>query len=403
MFISKIIRTPREIGAPSQLLFWGLLLSVLALFFSSNYLKLSSLLLIVLYTQLPVKKIQHYRGEKLETYLLLPCIIGLLFAWKNQLADIIRDILFFLIPYIYFLAGKRFFKQGGDIRQLIFGYSKIYCIVFILILCFYWKEMGFMGVLQIRDFVSPGSFLLVYCIILLYEKRESWQQLLRSPMFIGVHGVFLAQFSRTYMLILAAFFFLSGKKIVSTKVIWRTLLLVVVAAAIAGIFGLYELIGETLRKASTELHFNDAWTQEDMGTSYRAYEIFAAYTEFSKYSLINQLFGGGFGALVPLDFPLTVGGNEYSEIPWMHNGYLYILVKSGLLGMLCYFIFLIKTFSRAQCCADPYGKIMLRGSVAGLLLSNMVICGLFSNESVFCYIVLGYFSSSLATKKIGSK
>ncbi|MDN2677713.1 O-antigen ligase family protein [Janthinobacterium sp. SUN033] len=402
MLIGKIIHTPRQIGAPSQLLFWGLLLSVLALFFSSNYLKLGSLFLTALYIALPVKKVWRYRGEKLELYLLLPCIIGLLFAWKNQLADTVRDILFFLIPYIYFMAGKRFFKQGGNIRQLIFGYSKIYCAIFLLLLCFFWFEMGFIGVLQIRDFVSPGSFLLVYCIVMLYEKRKSWKQVLHNPWFIAVHAVFLAQFSRTYVLILAAFFLLSGRKIIDAKIMWRALALFILAAAVAGAFGLYDLIGETLHKAISELHFNEEWTQEDIGTSYRAYEIFASFREFKNYPVLNEIFGGGFGALVHLDFPVPLGGAEYSEIPWMHNGYLYILVKSGLAGLLCYFIFLLKMFRRAKHCTAPHGRMMILGSIAGLLLSNMVICGIFSNESVFCYIVLGYFSSFLATKKTGS-
>lgn len=401
MLISKIIHTPRQIGAPSQFLFWGLLLSVLGLFFSSNYLKLGSLFLMGLYIFLPVKKIRRYRGEKLEFYLLLPCVIGIFFAWKNHLADAVRDILFFLIPYIYFLAGKRFFKQGGNIRALIFGYSKIYCVIFLLLLCCLWYEMGFIGVLEIRDFVSPGSFLLVYCIVLLYEKRKSWRNLLHNPWFIAVHAVFLAQFSRTYVIILAAFFFLSGKKILDTKIMWRAIAFFFIAALMAGAFGFYDLIGETLHKAISELHFNDDWTQEDMGTSYRAYEIFAAFNEFKNYHFINKIFGGGFGALVHLDFSVVLGGGEYSEIPWMHNGYLYILIKSGLIGMLCYLTFLVKIFRRAKHCIDSRGRVMILGSIAGLLLSNMVICGIFSNESVFCYIVLGYFSSFLATKKTG--
>ena len=69
--------------------------------------------------------------------------------------------------------------------------------------------------------------------------------------------------------------------------------------------------------------------------------------------------------------------------------------------MLCYLTFLVKIFKRAKHCVDPRGRVMILGSIAGLLLSNMVICGIFSNESVFCYIVLGYFSSFLATKKTG--
>ena len=128
-----------------------------------------------------------------------------------------------------------------------------------------------------------------------------------------------------------------------------------------------------------------------MGTSYRSYEMSIAYTAFMSSSFVNMVFGGGFGTLLHLDFPIVLGGIEYEDIPWMHNGYLYALLKTGLVGMVSYFIFIIKLHERYSGNFDFIGARLIEVTVIGLLFSTIVINGFFSNESIFAYVVLGYF------------
>jgi hypothetical protein len=78
---------------------------------------------------------------------------------------------------------------------------------------------------------------------------------------------------------------------------------------------------------------------------------------------------------------------------------MYVLIKTGLIGFFCYMIFVIRVFLVATHCHEADGAVLIKVTLIGLLLSNIVICGLFSNESVFAYIALGYFVGSYEAMK----
>ena len=87
---------------------------------------------------------------------------------------------------------------------------------------------------------------------------------------------------------------------------------------------------------------------------------------------------------------MLLAGKEYDAVPWIHNGYLYVLVKVGVLGLLSYLAFFAKMFVGRLPGRRPLGPAIVRGTVGGLLLSNIVVCGWFNIESVFAFVVLGY-------------
>ena len=104
---------------------------------------------------------------------------------------------------MYFAVGRRLQAEGADVRAIIFRYSRWYCLLFLAGAAWQWNLHGFLDVTIVRDFVSPGSFLLVLCLFLLVKGRESWGALLRTPLFLLAAFVFTAQASRTYALVLA--------------------------------------------------------------------------------------------------------------------------------------------------------------------------------------------------------
>jgi hypothetical protein len=163
-------------------------------------------------------------------------------------------------------------------------------------------------------------------------------------------------------------------------------------------FGGHDLAFGFVKKAIFQLSFSDVWTNEDVGTRYRSFETFKTFSTYMSYPFSNMVFGGGFGSLVNLDTSVLLGAREYETIPWLHNGYLYSLIKAGLIGSVSYLIFMVKAYLGAFRCNDLIGKNLIKATVIGLLITNIVICGFFSNESVFAYIVLGYFSGFCAQK-----
>ena len=59
---------------------------------------------------------------------------------------------------------------------------------------------------------------------------------------------------------------------------------------------------------------------------------------------VSFIIGKGFGALVDLKFKAPLSSENIRFIPILHNGYSYILFKTGIIGLFLYLIFLISLY-----------------------------------------------------------
>lgn len=379
-------------GKGAWFLHLGLACALAGLFVPSNFIKLASLAFCALYAYRPGNPRPERRWFGFENLLWVPIAIGASRLLVHGAANAFRDLAFFLIPPVYFAVGRRFQAEEGDVEALVLRYSGWYCLVFLVGAAYQWLSRGFINVTIVRDFVSPGSFLLVLCIFLLVRGRESWGALLRTPIFLLSVFVFAAQASRTYALALAALLLTPRELRVSGKAIIRTVGAVAVVVALVALLELSGPATDLALKWIDELAFQDVWTTDDLGTRYRAYESFAAFTALASFSPVQMALGAGFGLLVDLGVPVLLAGKDYDAVPWIHNGYLYVLVKTGFVGLAAYLLFLARMAVGPYPSTSTLGPALVRGTILGLLLSNIVICGWFNIESVFAYLVLGCMS-----------
>lgn len=377
----------------------ALLASMLSLFITGLPLKLMAVLLTFSYSVSLQNLFLKAHRHGFIWFSILPIGAGLCFATSHAPIDVVRDMYFFSIPYVYCLAGLMLRLNGVDCRALVLRCARIYCGMFIFFAARYYFDEGYLNIQAIRDFVSPGSFLLPLAIVFLY--REQWSALLTTPLFWLAQAIFLLQSSRTYSIILLAFFMFFRK----SRELNRTLsfLLILALLALLGWLTLFDipdiLSMETLHKAYLELSFKDVWTEADMGTSYRAFEAYSAYVAFSGYGVVNMLAGGGFGALVPLEMPVMLAGAEYNAVPWMHNGFMFLLIKTGFAGVVSYGLFFCCLMRSSYFLNDFFHGQLLRMTILAILLANIVICGMFTLEFSFGYILLGYcFASAYIVK-----
>jgi len=368
----------------------GLSFSIAGLFVPSNFIKLASLASCAIFAFGPGRLRSESRRFRLEILLWIPVALGATRILLHGPADGFRDLAYFLIPPVFFAVGRRLQAEGVDVQALVFRYSRIYCLVFLAGVAYQWLSRGSIDVTTVRDFVSPGSFLLVYCLFLLVRGRESSGALLRTPTFLLASLVFVAQASRTYSLALVALLLTPREFQMSGKAIAQAVGAVAAVVAVVALVGGAGAGTDLAVKWIDELAFQDAWTMDDLGSRYRAYESFAAYTSFASLAPLQKAFGAGFGSMIDLGVPVVLAGTEYDAVPWIHNGYLYVLVKVGLVGMAAYLLFLAKVYAASYPDSSTLGPALARGTVVGLLLANIVICGWFNIESVFAYLVLGY-------------
>ena len=378
----------------------GLALALAGLFVPSNFIKLASLAFCSLYAYRPGDPRPGRGWFSFEYLLWVPIALGASRLLVHGPANAFRDLAFFLIPPVYFAVGRRFQAEEGDVEALVLRYSGWYCLVFLASAAYQLLSRGFIDVTIVRDFVSPGSFLLVIAIFLLVRGRESWGALLRTPIFLLSVFVFAAQASRTYALALAALLFTPRELRVSGKAIARTLGAVAAVAGLVVLLGLSRATTDLALKWIDELAFQDVWTTDDLGTRYRAYESFAAFTAFASFSRVQMALGAGFGLVVDLGVAVQLAGKEYDAVPWIHNGYLYVLVKTGFVGLASYLLFLARMAVGPYPSTSTLGPAIVRGIVAGLLISNVVICGWFNIESVFAFLLLGFMSATRVTRPL---
>jgi hypothetical protein len=136
----------------------------------------------------------------------------------------------------------------------------------------------------------------------------------------------------------------------------------------------------------------------DLNAKYRAFEALAALNTYLAGGGWNLLFGNGFGKMVDLGTLMTLGlpgkQTDFQYIPILHNGYLYLLVKTGLVGFLLYASFLVWTFkaffqARVQPALRYWPQVGL-SIVLGTALGTMVMTGPFNKGDFFTtFLVLG--------------
>ena len=88
---------------------------------------------------------------------------------------------------------------------------------------------------------------------------------------------------------------------------------------------------------------------------------------------------------IDLGQKIDLGGFIMREIPVLHNGFLYIILRTGLFGLFFYFIFFYKmkqTIKKNQ-------KMFYYLLVFILLISNFVVGGFFNVEFAFIWFMIG--------------
>ena len=103
---------------------------------------------------------------------------------------------------------------------------------------------------------------------------------------------------------------------------------------------------------------------------------------------MQYLFGQGFGTLIDLGLYIPLGDEVIRFAPILHNGYMYLLVKTGVIGVLIYLVFLYKLVrigtqhSVVTFDEERYTGRIIVGLSCVFFVSTFVVSGLF-NKSVF--------------------
>jgi len=315
--------------------------------------------------------------------LLLLFPLGVLFALNNEGYDISKDVWYLSKIVILFSAGFTLASRIRNINSFFEMYVAVSVIVSILYLVRFFFLSGQAGSesgLDIAYEVGYMNLTTVFALPLLIRQSKYFIFIRGWIMKCIVASVMLAtmifSYSRTYMLC-AMLAFISTLGMFNNsrrRLLWVLIFAALIAGGTSYLYTLRNIgdIAVSDQKFETkilnsidELIFTSSDDERTAQQKWRGFEVYSAWREFQNSSFLEQIFGRGFGATVDLQkYVQLTEDMVYRFLPTLHNGFFYVLVKYGAVGLLLYALFLLGVLR---------GSNGWKGAPRGNLLSDMRI------------------------------
>ncbi len=148
---------------------------------------------------------------------------------------------------------------------------------------------------------------------------------------------------------------------------------------------------ELFESIETEEIRND---QRLLWEHWRAYEAKKAIDQLNEKGLKSWIIGEGFGSQVDLKTEVNLDGKTFSKVPSIHNGFVNVIFKTGIIGFIFYISFIAFIFVSNQKPKALGGTILINKLLVAtslyMLFNSFVITGFFrSGEfSIFLFGIL---------------
>lgn len=339
---------------------------------------------------------------------------------RYKVYDFIKDIVHFIKPITGLLFGYIVFKRIDNFKlflQTIVKASVISAIIHFFIIVYLVKDRPTLE--DIREFTKDNFLELFGLFLIVYYKKIEGAPLFKSRLYTkGIIALLaisnILYFSRTMIIVAVILLFsvygytkINGRnlKIAGTALIAITLLYVCLYSANIqrgkpGIEGfLYKI------KIAPEEIFTTRINREnrrDLWDHWRGYEAKRAVALMNSEPE-TYIFGAGHGSLINLKFyaPLAAGGKGIRYISELHNGYMYILYKTGFLGILIYLILLGRWYCYIYK-GHNFTNIIISAIGIVYVSSTVTISGLYNGRDIIIFILGGalYYAGQQNKKSV---
>ena len=362
--------------------------------FFNNY-ELSFLVWLIV-TLITIKKSYSLSFLKYLSYFILiiaiSFFVGLFF--DHRLYFIIRDITYLLKPIFGLILGYQlFYNKIKNPFQFIVYAGVAIASYHLLLVSWGIFIKGARNVTQIRGYGGFFNDFEIYTlIILLFSKKFQLNFSKRKTFFFIV------------ILSVSSFFYLARTNFIQFIILfiaikgWLVLnkrsisiiasLLVLITISYASIYNynpkrngdglnqfLYKIKNAPKEAFSTKINRDD-W--KDFNDNYRSYENIRTTEQLSDHK--TMLFGEGIGSQVDLKQKVFLGDMQLRYISILHNGYMTVYLKSGILGVLILLgsiFFFFKKFNSSNEIEKTINLLFL-GTGVFLIFSYWVFLGFYN-------------------------
>lgn len=343
--------------------------------------------------------------------------IGLLF-FANPLSFALKDVFHFIKPLQGILIGYFFFKTINntvDFIKTIVLIGFISAIIHFLILLVF-ADLAAGSVNEIREYTRDNYLELIALFFLIFYKKFFLEELFSSKLkskifFLVLTFSCILYFSRT-MIVVSILILLSIYGF--TKITKKTLkVLLFVFISIFLFYGyLYSVKIERnkpgleaflykIKIAPEELFKTkiDRENHKDLWDHWRGYEAKRAFA-LIKDKPLSFFSGTGYGSLVNLKFyaPLGNGKKGLKYISELHNGYPYVLYKTGIMGLFLYLMFLFKLYKKIYLYYS-FETVFISAFGILYLFTTLTITGIYNTNDTTIFVLGALFYSFEKNKK----
>jgi hypothetical protein len=395
-------------------IFFGIILLMLAIRNKNVVLLLQFLILLEVFFRAKIDS----QVIKYAIGLSLPIVIaGSYGLYRFPVYDVLKDCFYFLNPILFLILGLRLGRMVGNektfVRWCILFGTLLSCVhIFIVI-----YADGFDAILDpriIRDEYGIRNYVLSVAALFLLT---AYTYILKQPLFdrhgrillsfLNLFSLYLSGSRNDILLFLCALFsvlYLSSRR--------RILVISFIAVAALTCWYGVQLLPESnktveiLKRSFTELSFMEATDAEERNTYYRGWESYRTWITYRSGNVWEQLGGHGMGAMADLGVKMILGGEDAEPrqfIPVMHNGYMYLLLKTGLFGILLFGVFYSSILHQALR-SRKRETIMAVSLLSAIFITNVLIATIFNSAYVTLWLLVGaYLYYADASKVMGGK
>lgn len=335
----------------------------------------------------------------------LPLVVGLFYF--NNLENYIKDVFYFLKPVIGVSLGYLFFKKINNLEsflKVIIFTGFISTLIHFIVLLFFTNFLSG-NVAQIREY-GKDNFLELFALFLFvyrnrFVEKEIFSKKHQKLIFFFLLVSCIMYLSRT-MLIVA--FIMYATMAGYTKITKKTI-------SVLGIFAITILLFYTylystnikrgadgiegflykLKIAPAELFK----TKVDRNDHSKLWDYWRAYEALRAIELMNEtptsyIHGTGFGSLVNLKFnaPLVDSAKGIRFISETHNGYVFAIYKSGIIGLFLMMFFLFSLYRLIYLDKNTL-NIFISGIALTFIFTTLTITGIFNKRDIIIFILGG--------------
>lgn len=153
-----------------------------------------------------------------------------------------------------------------------------------------------------------------------------------------------------------------------------------------------------IKRSLSEIAFETGEDRVEVYLNWRGFEAYRAYQTWLQAPVYNWIVGLGFGTSIELGQVVSFGNAEIENLPFAHNAYFTLLVKTGIVGTVSMAYFLLLPFRASAQYSDANFTILsqiARGSAIVLLITAVMISGPLNKQSLDGVLLLWAWSSGV--------